>query len=56
MADALACQVLFGKERGDRIRELVEDSIGEVCPCLAGLRCPLEPAPAVQADNQTTAA
>lgn len=37
----LPCQLMFGIERGDQIRELIETATGEACPCIRGLRCVL---------------
>ena len=41
MDQLLACQAMFGIERGNEIRELVETATGEPCPCLQNERCPL---------------
>ena len=37
----LGCELLFGEEKGARIRAQIEDAIGEACPCVRGLTCPL---------------
>lgn len=37
----LPCQLMFGVERGEQIRGLIEDATGEACPCMRGLRCVL---------------
>lgn len=39
----LACEALFGKERGGEVRALIEDLSGGTCPCVAvtGASCPL---------------
>jgi hypothetical protein len=37
------CEELFGPARGQQIHQLVEESIGEACPCLSGKGCPIAP-------------
>jgi hypothetical protein len=42
----LPCHLMFGIERGDEIRDLIETATGLPCPCVRGLRCVLlEPLP-----------
>lgn len=44
MSEALLpCQQLFGRERGDAIRQQVEKMTGEACPCAAEGWCLLLP-------------
>lgn len=39
--DLLACEKIFGQVRGNEIRELVERTSGQLCPCMRDLPCPL---------------
>jgi hypothetical protein len=35
------CVRMFGQRRGDEVHEMIEESTGATCPCLAGDVCPL---------------
>ena len=37
----LICQGMYGMERGNQIRAIVEGAVEGPCPCLSGKRCPL---------------
>ena len=37
----LGCELLFDEEKAARIRAMIEDATGELCPCARGLVCPL---------------
>lgn len=39
----LGCEVLFGKERGREVRQMVERVIDGPCPCSRDRECPLIP-------------
>jgi len=39
--DRLACEELFGQERGAEVSNFVERITGMPCPCLRGEVCPL---------------
>lgn len=40
----LGCELLFSAEKAKKVRALVEETIGESCPCKRGASCPLLPA------------
>ena len=37
----LPCQAMFGIERGNQMREIVEAATGGLCPCMRNQACPL---------------
>ena len=37
----LGCELLFGEEKGARIRAMIEDATGAPCPCARDRACPL---------------
>jgi hypothetical protein len=39
----LACEAIFGRERGAKIIARVEEATGQACPCKQGLPCPIAP-------------
>lgn len=37
------CEVMWGDDRAVKVQALVEESLGDLCPCKRGLVCPVLP-------------
>lgn len=37
------CEVMWGDERAVKVQALVEESLGDLCPCKRGEVCPVLP-------------